>query len=126
MPTRQRSRRPRFTSKGKRSKFEEKVEALLKKKGIEYEYEKDKLPYSLHLAYKPDWTVGNQVYVEAKGRFDYTERRKMLAVKVANPDADILIVFMRDQKIAKNSKTTYTEWCKKHGIRCCVYPELPL
>jgi hypothetical protein len=126
LPTKQRFRRPRLTSKGKRSKFEEKVEALLKKKGISYEYEKDTLPYSLHLKYKPDWTVGNDLFVEAKGRFDYTERRKMLAVKDANPNANILVVFMRDQKIAKNSKTTYTEWCKKHGIECCVYPELPL
>jgi hypothetical protein len=98
----------------------------MKKKGLHFEYEKDSLPYSLHLTYKPDWTLGEDLYVEAKGRFDYEERRKLLAVKESNPFANILVVFMRDQKISKNSKTTYTAWCEKHGINCCVYPELTL
>lgn len=89
-------------------------------------YEKDTLGYQLNLAYKPDWTVGKKLFLEAKGRFDYTERRKLLAVVQGNPGADIRIVFMRDQKIAKSSKTTYTSWCAKHSIKCSVYPELPL
>ena len=124
--TRRRSPRPRRTKQGKRSKFEEKVEALLKTKKLLFDYEKDSLPYSLHLSYKPDWTMGDNVKLEAKGRFDYIERRKLLAVIQENPDEDIRLVFMRDQKIAKTSKTTYTEWCAKHSIKCSVYPELPI
>jgi hypothetical protein len=126
LKTRPRLRRPRITKSGKRSKFEEKVQTLLDKKTYECDYEKDTLKYSLHLTYKPDWTVRGVCYLEAKGRFDYIERRKMLAVREANPDKDIRIVFMRDQKISKNSETRYTDWCAKHGIKCSVFPDLPL
>ena len=111
---------------GKRSKFEEKVETLLQDKKIIAAYEKDVLQYTLNLSYKPDWSLGDNAYLEAKGRFDYIERRKILAVKKDNPRSTIAIIFMRDQKISKNSMTTYTDWCKKHGIPCSVYPELPL
>jgi hypothetical protein len=98
----------------------------LKKRKLPFKYEADKLGYSLHLVYKPDWTMGDGVFLEAKGRFDYVERRKLKAVAEANPEVQVLMCFMRNQKIAKNSKTTYGDWCDKHGIKWSVYPELPL
>lgn len=126
MKARQRFRRPRFTSKGKRSKFEDKVQDLLEKKKVKAKYEHETIAYQLDLSYKPDWTLDDGTLLEAKGRFDYIERRKILAVKRSLGDRKIHVIFMRDQKISKNSKTTYTAWCAKHEISCSVYPELPL
>lgn len=118
------------------------VEELLSKRtDLTYEYEKEKLSYTLVLNYIPDWSVeldsgggfsvkGSTdppvVILEAKGLFDYVERRKILAVMAAHPEREIRMVFMRDNKLRKGSKDTYTSWCAKHGIRCSVYPDLPL
>jgi hypothetical protein len=109
-----------------RSKFEGRVADELEKRGKTIEYEPEKLSYSLHLQYKPDWKVDGSFYVEAKGKFDYVERRKMLAVLAENPDKDIRMVFMRNQKLGKGSKMTYGEFCDKHGIQWTVFPNLPI
>lgn len=116
-----RTRKPRY-----KSKFEVTVGAALVKGGFtSLKYEVEKLPYTLELDYTPDWSAGKLV-LEAKGKFDYDSRRKMLAVKRAHPDRDIRMVFMRNNKLGKGSKMRYGEWCDKHGIRWSVYPELPL
>lgn len=109
-----------------RSKFEGRVADALEKKGKEIVYEPEKLAYQLNLEYKPDWKVDGEFYIEAKGKFDYVERRKMLAVRAANPDKDIRMVFMRNQRLGKGSKMTYGEFCDKHGIQWTVFPELPI
>ena len=118
-----RPRKPKY-----RSRFEADVAALLPKKRCFYEPET--LNYSLeNLSYTPDWLVqinGEKFYLEAKGQFDYIQRRKMLAIIKCNPLSDIRLVFMRNNRISKASKTTYTDWCAAHGIRCSVYPKLPV
>lgn len=139
--TKAKRRTPKPRSKIRRSKFELKVEELLAKRtDLKSEYEKERLNYTLDLIYTPDWSVeydGRKlpavrnsgdapIILEAKGLFDYIDRRKMLAVKRKNPERDIRMVFMRNNKIAKNSKMTYVDWCRKHEIPCSVYPELPL
>lgn len=122
--TKRKSRSPKRSTR--RSKFEVKVEEILNDVCKEVAYEPETLEYSLHLKYKPDWRIDNGIFIEAKGLFDYETRRKMLAVKEKNPDKDIRMVFMRNQKIARNSKMTYGDWCDKHGFPWSVYPELPL
>lgn len=117
-----------------RSKFEELVAkeiAKAKKRLKKPKYEPTTLDYTLHLEYNPDWEVTlkkdeSKVYIEAKGKFNYIERRKALAVIASNPGIDLRFVFMRDNKISSKSKTRYTDWCRKHGIKCSVYPELPV
>jgi len=115
-------RRPKLKYK---SGFEAKVAKLLPP---EFEYEEDCFGYSLHLQYVPDWseTKPGGIILEAKGKFDYVERRKILAVIRDNPGIDLRMVFMRNNRISKKSKITYVDWCAKHGIKCSVYPELPL
>ena len=76
-----------------RSRLEEQVAGLLDKLGIKYTYEADKLHYVLEANYIPDFKVGN-IYLETKGYFPPDQRKKMLAVKKANPDADIRLVFI--------------------------------
>ena len=123
--TSRKSKSPRRTPKLK-SKFEKRFYEEITRRGLDFDYEADSLGYRLDLSYKPDWKVHDGLYLETKGKFDYSERRKMLAVREANPDKEVRMVFMRNQKLGKNSKMTYGEWCDKHGIKWSVFPELPL
>ena len=106
-----------------KSGFEVKVAIAL---GKEYCYDDMRLPYTLEEStYTPDFAKGT-VIIEAKGKFTGADRRKMVAVKKAHPKADIRLVFMRDNKLNKKSKTTYTMWAKAKGFPCSVFPKLPL
>lgn len=124
----------KVTRKSKRrSKFEYSVQAALDRRpDVVAEYEPRTLPYTLSLDYTPDWQCvlihkdgGESFYLEAKGKFDYEERRKALAVIKDNPGIDLRYLFMRDNKLNKRSPTRYTDWCKQHGIRCSVFPKFP-
>lgn len=58
--------------------------------------------------------------MEYKGKLDRDVREKMALAIEQNPELDIRFVFMRDNKIAKNSKTRYSDWCRKRGIKYAV------
>jgi hypothetical protein len=101
-----------------RSGLEEKVADLLTNLGVKYEYESTKVPYVLQLP--------NGVYLETKGHLTDEDRRKMKAVKAANPDLDVRFVFQSPfNKIYKGSKTTYAKWAEKHGFLWCAYHSIP-
>jgi hypothetical protein len=76
-----------------RSGLEEKVADLLTNLGVKYEYESTKVPYVLQCNYTPDFLLPNGVYLETKGHLTDEDRRKMKAVKAANPDLDVRFVF---------------------------------
>lgn len=103
-----------------RSKLEQRVADDLTARGINYLYEKDKIPYiipqSEHV-YTPDLRIKHRDWIiECKGLLSYADQLKMLHVKASNPELDIRFVFQRDQPIRKGSKTKYSDWCKKHGF----------
>jgi hypothetical protein len=75
-----------------RSGLEEKVADLLVNLGVKYEYESTKVPYILQCNYTPDFLLPNGVYLETKGQLTEEDRRKMKAVKAANPELDIRFV----------------------------------
>ena len=109
-----------------RSGLEIQVAELLDELKIDYEYEPDKVNYVIEARYIPDFKVGD-VYLETKGFFKPSDRRKMLAVKKCNPDLDIRLVFQAPyNKISKHSKTTYAKWAEKHGFPWCPYYAIPL
>lgn len=67
--------------------------------------------------YTVDWTLPNGILIESKGRWTTEDRKKHLLVKQQYPDLDIRIVFQSAKtKISKGSKTTYADFCVKHGI----------
>jgi hypothetical protein len=102
---------------GHRSSLEDQIAAQLKDAGVPYEYEAEKLPYFIEHKYIPDFRLPNGIYIEGKGWFKPNDRTKLLAVRKANPGIDIRIVFDRSKsKLSKKSKTTYAEWCDKHGF----------
>ena len=118
-----------------RSKFERKIAEYLFEKGVEYEYEVDQFEYEEPLRkqrakcsecgstdlvrigwYCPDFKLYNGTYIETKGRFTAADRRKMLAVRDNHPDETFVMLFMRDNKIHKRSKTYYSDWCMTHDF----------
>ena len=108
-----------------RSGLEEQVAALLDELKVDYSYEPEWLPYVIEHRYIPDFKIGD-IYLETKGWFKSSDRRKMLAVKKANPDLDIRLVFQAPtNKISKRSKTTYAMWAEKNGFPWCAYYAIP-
>jgi hypothetical protein len=122
-----------------RSKFERRIAKELKDANIDFKYEHTSYEYDEPLRknrarcadcgsgsllrtgwYTPDFFLGNGVIIETKGRFTAADRRKMIAVKKEHPDLDIKMLFMRNNKIQKNSKTYYTDWCVQHGYDYAV------
>ena len=110
-----------------RSKLEESVAALLDQMGASYEYETHRVPYTIMHHYNPDFILPNGIMLEAKGYWDSEDRRKILAVVRDNPDIDLRMVFQAPfNKISKKSKTTYAQWCEKHGIKWAAVHAIPI
>ncbi len=110
-----------------RSGLEEKVADLLEGLGVSYQYESEKLSYTIEHNYTPDFVLPNYIYLETKGYWDAADRRKVLAVKRDNPDIDLRMVFQSPfNTISKKSKTTYAKWCDKHDIPWTAYHNIPL
>jgi len=70
--------------------------------------------------YSPDFILPNGIIVEAKGKLDRAVREKMALVMEQNPHLDIRLLFMRDNKITRTSKTRYSDWCEKRGIKYAI------
>ena len=110
-----------------RSKLEERVATLLMTLGVSYEYESTKVPYTIQHNYTPDFVLPNYVHLEAKGYWAAEDRRIILAVKKDNPELDLRMVFQSPyNKISKRSKTTYAQWCDRHGIPWTAFHEIPI
>ena len=105
---------------GYRSGFEHKVSDQLKENKIKFEYETTVIPYikpETNHTYTIDFTLPNGILVETKGRWVAEDRKKHLLIKKQHPELDIRIVFQSAKtKIRKGSKTTYGDYCDKHGI----------
>lgn len=104
---------------GYRSGLEERVSRELEDAGVKYEYEVLKIPYDIieQRKYTPDFVLSNSVIVETKGRFTTADRKKHLLIQKQHPDLDIRFVFQNSKaKLYKGSKSTYGQWCDKHGF----------
>jgi hypothetical protein len=106
---------------GWRSGLEKKIGRELKEQGIPFGFESTKIEYiepATKRTYTPDFFLHNGIIVETKGRFTASDRKKHLLVKNQYPDLDIRFVFSNsNNKIYKGSKTTYADWCRKHGFQ---------
>lgn len=124
-----------------RSKFEQKIARWLVAHKIPSNYENAHLVYYQNIPngfcrkcgltnvgkrriYIPDFTIliATPFYLEGKGKLDVTQRTKFLALTKVY---DIRLVFMRNNKIYRNSETRYMDWAKQHGIKACVFPDIP-
>lgn len=116
---------------GFRSGLELHVHEQLTENKISYSYESEKIEYIVpaHSSkYTPDFIFtkldGTKMYIESKGRFLASDRKKHLLIKSQHPELDIRILFQNaNNKLSKSSKTTYAAWCEKNNIR---YGEFPI
>jgi len=113
-----------------RSGYERKLWKFLQSNDVDLSYESVSIPYKVPVKnrrYTPDFILFNGIYVEAKGKLDAKAREKMQLVVEQHPDLDIRILLMRDNKISKQSKTRYSDWCRKVGIKYHVseHGEIP-
>lgn len=106
--------------KGYRSGLEEEVDDKLKNAGVDGQYEQHKIEYvqpATKRKYTPDFKLPNGIFIETKGRFVASDRKKHLLIKDQYPDLDIRFVFQNaNNKLSKRSKTTYADWCRKYGF----------
>jgi hypothetical protein len=103
-----------------RSGLEDQVAAFLSDKQSEVRYEKLKIEWAdfRYRVYTADFVLDNGIIVETKGKFDSDDRNKHLEIKRQHPNLDIRFVFSNSKaKLYKGSKTTYAEWCEKHGFQ---------
>lgn len=111
--------RLRKLSSGKRSKLEERVEGILQAIG-EVEYEPDRIYFvqpAVNRYYIPDFKLGENNYIEVKGRLTLEDRKKLLWVKEQNPEVVVRLIFgSGNNKITKRSKTTYLDWARANGF----------
>ena len=114
---------PKWVAKkyGFKSGLEENISKQIESKGIEVQYESEKVAYIIPASehtYNPDFKLPNGIIIETKGRFVIADRKKHLLVKQQHPELDIRFVFINSKnKINKKSKTTYGDWCDKHGFK---------
>ena len=111
-----------------RSGLEERTAKYLKKLKVKFTYEKLKIRWQdlRYRTYTPDFVLANGIIVETKGRFIVSDRQKHLMIKEQHPDLDIRFVFSNpNSKLYKGSKTTYADWCDKHGFKWAK-EEIPL
>jgi DNA polymerase III sliding clamp (beta) subunit (PCNA family) len=107
-------------SKGYRSGLEIKIQDQLKELGVAFKYEKVKVEWEdlKYRKYTPDFILPNNIIVEIKGLFTAEDRRKHLLVKKQHANLDIRFVFENSKRrLSKISKTTYGDWCDKHGFQ---------
>lgn len=105
---------------GFRSGLEIAVAADLAQKNVSFGYETLKIEYHVDEVkrYVPDFILPNGIIIEAKGRMATSDRKKMKLVKAQHPHLDIRFVFSNSrQRISKQSKTTYADWCRQHGFQ---------
>lgn len=133
-----------------RSGYELKIATHLENHRIAYDYEPTIIKYRLPVTgaccakcgsvsvvvvrrYNPDFLISpngklnpkGQFYLEAKGKFTSKDRTKMVSVINSNPTLKFRMIFMRDNKINKNSKIRYSDWCRDRGIEYAVGTALP-
>ena len=105
---------------GFRSGLEHTLAEYLKQLKVDFRYEAIKIEWEdlAYRTYTPDFILPNGIIIETKGRFLASDRRKHLAIKKQHPDLDIRFVFTNSRsKLRKGAKSTYGEWCIKHGFR---------
>lgn len=105
---------------GKRSGLEVQVASQLDAQQVEYQYEPGWITYekpARSAKYLPDFRLKNGIIIEVKGRFVTSDRQKHLQIKQSHPNLDIRFIFSNpQQRLSKQSQTTYAMWCEKHGF----------
>ena len=112
-------RRQQSLKRGYRSGLEDDIAKDLSQRKVKFGYESIKVRWKLveDKTYTPDFILPNGVVIESKGRFVTADRKKHLKIKEQHSELDIRFVFSNsNSKLYKGAKSTYADWCKKHGF----------
>jgi hypothetical protein len=106
---------------GYRSGLELDTARYLKDRKVKFTYEIQKIKWDDFKVrtYTPDFVLENGIIIETKGRFVGKDRAKHLSIRKQYSDKyDIRFVFTNPKaRLSKVSKTTYGDWCDKHGFK---------
>lgn len=116
-------RRYRGIKEGYRSGLEVGVAEELRRLGIPFTYESQKLTYTIPqrtAKYTPDFILpkaGGVWFLETKGRWVTADRQKHVLIKQQLPQIDLRFLFQNaNAKLYKGSKTSYADFCIKNGF----------
>lgn len=109
-----------------RSGLEDMTAGDLTDRGVPFSYEAVKVRYTKPASshtYTPDFILPNGIVVETKGRWEADDRQKHQLVREQHPDLDIRLLFTRSASLLrKGAKSSYADWCLKHGIQFADAP----
>ena len=108
-----------------RSKLERTVSEILTSKQVEFQFEPERLDYVLHCQYIPDFVLNSGIILEVKGVLTQEDRRKMKAVREANPDRDIRFVFQRPFSRLPDAQATHAQWAERKGFKWAPFNDIP-
>lgn len=109
-----------------RSGLEQRFQTACEANGWNLAYEASKIKYVIPASnhtYTPDFTVTSNVYIETKGLWTGSDRKKAVLIKEQHPEITILYVLQRNQGLSKKSKTTYLDWADKNGLDACIFAD---
>ena len=107
-----------------RSGLEAKFQSACLEKGWNFPYEQTKIKYTIpesKHSYTPDFEVTSNVFVETKGLWNTQDRKKACLIRDQHPNIKILYVLQRNQRLSKNSTTTYLDWAAKNNLDACLF-----
>lgn len=106
---------------GFRSGLEDVNARFLVDLGVDVHYEAHTLEYTQPIKrrrYTPDFILPNGIVIETKGQFQTADRQKHLMIQEDHPFLELRFVFSKPfQRISKQSKTTYADWCEHKGFK---------
>ena len=102
-----------------RSGLEKNVALDLAKRGVDFLYEDERIPYVVERKYIPDFQLPNGIYVEAKGWFRDEDCRKMRLLKAQYPDKEFRFLFQNNKTKVQSKRFTNAQWAEKYNFQYC-------
>tara|TARA_R100001460_G_scaffold7778_2_gene19514 strand:+ start:6039 stop:6470 length:432 start_codon:yes stop_codon:yes gene_type:complete len=87
-----------------------------KTKGMGFIFEPERMPYTVHRKYVPDFVKEN-ILIECKGFFRAGDTLKYKSVKESYPDKELIFILSDPfKKVRKGSKLNMGQWCFKENF----------
>ena len=102
-----------------RSGLEKNVALDLNKRGIDFQYEHERIPYVVERKYLPDFQLPNGIYIEAKGWFRDEDCRKMRLLKAQYPEKEFRFLFQNLNTKVQSKRFTNQQWAEKYNFAYC-------
>jgi hypothetical protein len=102
-----------------RSGLEKNVAFDLAKRGVDFLYEDERIPYVVERKYIPDFQLPNGIYVEAKGWFRNEDCRKMRLLQAQYPEKEFRFLFQNLNTKVQSKRYTNQQWAEKYNFKYC-------